>query len=108
VWLVGALSQRARLMLDTVVDIKNNRRTKGDGARGGQTAALPPALSTYARAVSIERVALRKLSWSKILTCDKVQCPRTGIGTVLHLGVSRTGNSAVLQLESENLVLPDC
>lgn len=69
----GGLSQRARLMLDTVVDIKNNRRTKGDGSRGGQTAALPPALATYARAVSIERVALRNLPWNKILTCDKVR-----------------------------------
>jgi hypothetical protein len=60
-------------MLDTVVDIKNNRRSKVSEAKGGQTAALPAALAAYMRAVSVERIALRNLPWNKLLTCDKVR-----------------------------------
>ena len=60
----GALSQRARLMLDLVVDIKNNRK-RGDGA-GGRTASLPPPVAKLLRDSNVEAVSLQQLSWEKV------------------------------------------
>ena len=60
----GELSQRARLMLDLVVDIKNNR--KRGGAGGGQTAALPPDVRKLVHGSNVEAVALRQLTWDTV------------------------------------------
>ena len=59
----SALSQRARLMLDLVVDIKNNRKRD---ERGGRTASLPADVANLLRDSNVEAVALEQLSWNKV------------------------------------------
>jgi nucleolar MIF4G domain-containing protein 1 len=62
----GALSQRARLMLELIVDIKNNRKRMGGKAGGGATAALPLDVVKLVQGSNVEAVALRQLSWDTV------------------------------------------
>jgi nucleolar MIF4G domain-containing protein 1 len=60
----GALSQRARLMLDLVVDIKNNRN-RGNRS-GGQTASLPSDVAKLMRESNVDLVSLDHLTWDTV------------------------------------------
>ena len=59
----SALSQRARLMLDLIVDIKNNRKRP---TKGGQTAELPPDVLKLVHGSNISAVSLRNLQWDHV------------------------------------------
>lgn len=62
------LSTRARVMLDLVVDIKNNRKRE-DGRR--KAVALDPAAAKWLRSCHVGTVALGGITWKKVLTADK-------------------------------------
>ena len=72
----GGLTRRARLMLDMVVDLKNNKRQVGagaggaGGAEGGDQWGFPAALSKWLRssaAVGDAAVALRALTYERLV-----------------------------------------
>jgi hypothetical protein len=63
----GQLSQRARLMLDLVIDIKNNRK-RADNL-GKQAAALLPHFVQLLKENHVDAVSLRHLTWHQA-------CPR--------------------------------
>ena len=64
----GGLSIRARVMLDLVVDIKNNRK-RDDGRR--KVAQLDSAAAKWLRGCNVGAVALGGITWKKVLTGDK-------------------------------------
>lgn len=64
----GGLSTRARVMLDLVVDIKNNRKRE-DGRR--KAVQLDPAAAKWLRGCNVGAVALGGITWKKVLTGDK-------------------------------------
>lgn len=67
---VETLSMRARVMLDLVVDIKNNR--KRGAMHGGRGAtAVPPATAKWLRGLGVDGVAVGGISWDKIVQEDK-------------------------------------
>jgi len=72
----GGLTKRARLMLDMVVDLKNNKRVVGTGAggaggaEGGDQWGFPAALAKWLRAshaVGDAAVALRALTHERLV-----------------------------------------
>ncbi|CAD7703288.1 unnamed protein product [Ostreobium quekettii] len=63
----GQLTKRAELMLDMVVDIKNNRR-KGSGQG---TAGVSPEVMRWLTQSGVEGIHLGTLSWDKLLDPDK-------------------------------------
>ena len=72
----GGLTKRARLMLDMVVDLKNNKRVAGAGAggaggsEGGDQWGFPAALAKWLRAshaVGDAAVALRALTHERLV-----------------------------------------
>ena len=72
----GGLTRRARLMLDMVIDLKNNKRQVGagaggaGGAEGGDQWGFPAALSKWLRssaAVGDAAVALRALTYERLV-----------------------------------------
>lgn len=64
----GGLSTRARVMLDLVVDIKNNRKRE-DGRR--KAVQLDSAAAKWLRGCNVGAVALGGITWKKVLTGDK-------------------------------------
>ena len=77
---VGGLTKRARLMLDMVVDLKNNKRVVGagaggaGGAEGGDQWGFPAALAKWLRAshsVGDAAVALRALTHERLIDESK-------------------------------------
>ena len=64
----AGLSTRARVMLDLVVDIKNNRKRE-DGRR--KAVQLDPAAAKWLRGCNVGAVALGGITWKKVLTGDK-------------------------------------
>ncbi len=62
------LSTRARVMLDLVVDIKNNRKRE-DGRK--KAVQLDPAAAKWLRGCNVGAVALGGITWKKVLTGDK-------------------------------------
>ena len=82
----SSLTRRAGLMLDMVVDLKNNKRTAGAGP-GGEAAAdvdqwgFPNALSRWLRssaAVGDAAVALRALRFEKLFAAARETMTRDG------------------------------
>ncbi|GAX86627.1 hypothetical protein CEUSTIGMA_g14035.t1, partial [Chlamydomonas eustigma] len=69
----GALTKRAQLMLDLVVDVKNNRRSADSGGSGGKRAAsvLSPGVLKWLRQSGVEEVQLRNITWEKLLDKSK-------------------------------------
>ena len=74
----GGLSKRASLMLDLIVDIKNNRpsaagaKAKGtEGRRGGALAVLSPGVAKWVKGCGVDDICLRNLTWAKLLAPDK-------------------------------------
>lgn len=63
------MSKRAELMLELVVDIKNNR--KREGGKGGAAAVLSPTALKWLKQCRVEDVALGDLSWDKLLSGGK-------------------------------------
>ncbi len=72
-----ALSARARLLLELVIDVKNNRPTRaggggGKGKQGGGAAvSVSPAVAAWLRGCQVDRVAVRGISWDKLLLPGK-------------------------------------
>lgn len=74
----GDLSVRAKVMLDLVVDVKNNRMKKRQGSLAipmdgtkPLASALPPQTGLWYKSLSVETVSIGGLSWDKILSADK-------------------------------------
>ncbi|KAF8061907.1 MRF1 [Scenedesmus sp. PABB004] len=86
----GRMSKRAEIMLELVMDIKNNRAREakakakkgaaaggggGGGAaaagRGGAAAVLQPPLLKWLRGAGVADVTLANVSWAKLLQPDK-------------------------------------
>lgn len=71
----GEIPTRAKIMLDLVVDVKNNRMNSRQGAlsisgNGSATLAnvLPPNVSTWFKACKVEAVAVGGIPWSKVVS----------------------------------------
>jgi nucleolar MIF4G domain-containing protein 1 len=62
----GELTQRARLMLDLVVDIKNNRKRSGNSNR--RAASLLPHFVQLLKGSSVDSVSLHNLTWNRACT----------------------------------------
>ncbi|EFJ47843.1 hypothetical protein VOLCADRAFT_91452 [Volvox carteri f. nagariensis] len=95
----GNLSRRAQLMLDLIIDIKNNKTSAaggaaasvalagnvtrkgktadaaagagGGGRRGGALAVLQPSVAKWLQQLGVEEVCLRGLTWQKLLAPNK-------------------------------------
>ena len=73
---VGSLSRRAQIMLQLVVDIKNNRkrpRNSNDGGSGGTaaTTVLSPMVMKWLKSGGVDDVGIAGLTWSRLLNKDK-------------------------------------
>eukprot|EP00892_Ulva_mutabilis_P003510 jgi/Ulvmu1/1530/UM011_0260.1 len=66
----GDLSQRARLMLELIVDIKNNRKRKIGGVHAGLDASLPPATLKQLRECNADLIALHHVTWEQLCASD--------------------------------------
>lgn len=62
----NALSQRARLMLELIVDIKNNRKRKNLGGHVGLEAAVPAGTLKQLRECNAEAMALHHITWPQV------------------------------------------
>ncbi len=95
----GQLSKRAQLMLDLIIDIKNNKASAaggaaaaatvslggiaakgsksaaasaaGGGRRGGALAVLQPGVAKWLAGLGVDEVCLRGLTWPKLLAPNK-------------------------------------
>ena len=68
----GALSKRAQMMLELVVDIKNNRKRESSGASGGGGgAALAPTVAKWLKSCGVREMAVGGITWDKVLQPDK-------------------------------------
>ncbi|KAG2436983.1 hypothetical protein HYH02_011415 [Chlamydomonas schloesseri] len=97
----GQLSRRAQLMLDLIIDIKNNKTSAAGGAaatvslggtavkggkgaaggaasgaagagrRGGALAVLQPSVAKWLAGLGVDEVCLRGLTWTKLLAPNK-------------------------------------
>ena len=65
----SSFSTRARVMLDLVVDIKNNRKRQ-DGNRK-KVVSLDAAAAKWLKGCGVGAVALGGITWKKVLTGDK-------------------------------------
>jgi len=71
----GSMSQRTEVMLELVLDIKNNRRPKGAGAgAGGLEGLLSQGSQKWLKDSQVGEVQLRAVTWSKLLQPDKKVC----------------------------------
>lgn len=61
-----SMSTRTRLMLDLVLDIKNNRRRKGDEPAAAAEGTLGPAARAWLRSADVQAVQLQGLSWQRL------------------------------------------
>ena len=64
------MSQRAQLMLDLVLDIKNNRR-RGKGEAVAAEGTLGPAAKAWLRAANVGAVQLQGITWAVLTQPDK-------------------------------------
>lgn len=79
----GGMTKRAEIMLELVMDIKNNRQRdvkakKGSAAvaagaagRGGAAAVLQPGLLKWLKQSGVDDVTLANISWAKLVLHDK-------------------------------------
>ena len=69
----GTLSVRARVMLDLVVDIKNNKRRGDSGSSqgSGPAAVLSPAIGKWLRSLDVSAVAMGGIPWQRIVSKRK-------------------------------------
>lgn len=71
------LTTRAKVMLDLVVDIKNNRMKKKEGvfipsdANASIASTLPSHTSAWFKSCNVESVAIGGVPWSKIIAREK-------------------------------------
>lgn len=70
----GQLSTRADMLLDVVVEVKNNRA--GGGKDGAQGAAMSPVQQRLLKQWGVGQVLLRGMTWPRLLARDshKVLC----------------------------------
>jgi nucleolar MIF4G domain-containing protein 1 len=74
---IGSLSRRAQIMLQLVVDIKNNRKrhqnnTNNDGSGGtAATAVLSPMVLKWLKSGRVDDVSIAGLKWSRVVEKDK-------------------------------------
>jgi nucleolar MIF4G domain-containing protein 1 len=75
---MGSLSRRAQIMLQLVVDIKNNRKrpqnSSNSSNNGGSTAAttvLSPMVMKWLKSGGVDDVSIAGLKWSRVLEKDK-------------------------------------
>lgn len=62
----NSLSQRARLMLELIVDLKNNRKRKNMGGHVGLEATVPPATLKQLRDCNADAMALHYITWPQV------------------------------------------
>lgn len=77
----GAMTKRAEIMLELVIDIKNNRKrdvsgnskskASGSSSKGGAAAVLQPGVIKWLKQSGVDDVKLVNLSWKKLVTPDK-------------------------------------
>jgi nucleolar MIF4G domain-containing protein 1 len=81
----GGMSKRAEIMLELVMDIKNNRLREGKASkaaaaaaaaagkkgRGGAAAVLQPGLLKWIKQLGVDDVTLSNISWAKLVQPDK-------------------------------------
>lgn len=99
----GSLTKRAEIMLELVVDIKNNksrevkaakaqaaaaavageRKSSGGGGRGGAAAVIQPGLLKWLKLSGVDEVTLVNISWAKLVQPDK-KGEGSGVGVVLR------------------------
>lgn len=65
------MTQRAETMLELVLDIKNNRRTKGSTPASALDSLLGQGSLRWLRESHVVDVQLRAVSWQKLLQPDK-------------------------------------
>jgi hypothetical protein len=80
------MSKRGQLLLDLIMDIKNNKRPRGgDSAaaaaaaggggsssrKGGAAAVLQPGVLKWLRQLGVDEVQLVNLSWAKLIAPNK-------------------------------------
>lgn len=68
-FIAGRLTKRAELMLELVVDIKNNR--KREGKKGGAAAVLSPTALKWLKQCRVEELQMAGLTWGKLLAPGK-------------------------------------
>lgn len=62
----NVLSQRARLMLELIVDIKNNRKHKAGGVYAGLEASLPAVTLKQLKECNADLIALDHITWAQV------------------------------------------
>jgi nucleolar MIF4G domain-containing protein 1 len=74
----GEITTRARVMLDLVVDVKNNRMKDRKGAlsistNGSATlaSALPPNVAAWFKTCNVDSVAIGGIPWSKVVSSSQ-------------------------------------
>lgn len=82
----GGMSKRAEIMLELVMDIKNNRLREGKASkaaaaaaaaagkskgRGGAAAVLQPGLLRWLKQLGVDDVTLSNISWAKLVQPNK-------------------------------------
>lgn len=70
----NALSQRARLMLELIVDIKNNRKRKNLGGHVGLEATVPAGTLKLLRECNAEAIALHHITWPQVQALLSERC----------------------------------
>jgi nucleolar MIF4G domain-containing protein 1 len=79
------MSKRAEIMLELVMDIKNNRLREGKASkaaaaaaaaagkkgRGGAAAVLQPGLLRWLKQLGVDDVTLSNISWAKLVQPNK-------------------------------------
>ena len=73
------MSQRARLMLELVLDVKNNRRRTA--AAAAAEGALGPAAKAWLRGADLGAVQLQGISWELLTDPGKKVGCRSGLVT---------------------------
>ena len=88
----GEMSKRGQLLLDLIMDIKNNKRPRGGdaasaaaaagggggGRKGGAAAVLQPGVLKWLRGLGVDEVQLVNLSWAKLVAPEKKGEGRAG------------------------------
>jgi nucleolar MIF4G domain-containing protein 1 len=81
----GGKSKRAEIMLELVMDIKNNRLREGKASkaaaaaaaaagkkgRGGAAAVLQPGLLRWLKQLGVDDVTLSNIGWAKLVQPNK-------------------------------------
>ena len=66
----GQMTQRAEIMLGLVLDVKNNRRSKGNVL----SVQISPSVAKWLRQTGVATVKLRTVSWAILLAPKKKVC----------------------------------